>query len=188
MTLKQEKSKATSKIAQKKLEDLGVIEREQASALGGTNEKTNSTPTPSLFQYTQSRKSTRKRTSTQTSTSREEYRKKFPSVKTPSVFSKPKIDEHLREIAGNYAFQPHMMPPMAFADEALMTEMVDVLYRYVGDVLEGMDLIYNSASGVKDKNKEMLRSIILSCSHMNEEGNFSHFYMCEKGDLPRGDA
>ena len=39
----------------------------------------------------------------------------------------------------------------AFADEALMTEMVDVLYRYVGDVLEGMDLIYNSASGVKDK-------------------------------------
>ena len=34
MTLKQEKSKATSKIAKKKLEDLGVIEREQASALG----------------------------------------------------------------------------------------------------------------------------------------------------------
>ena len=191
MTLKQEKSKATSKIAQKKLEDLGVIEREQASALGGTNEKTNSTPTPSLFQYTQSRKSTRKRTSTQTSTSREEYRKKFPSVKTPSVFSKPKIDEHLREIAGNYSFQPNPKQPIhnfAFADEALITEMVDVLYRYVGDVLEGMDLIYNSASGVKDKNKEMLRSMILSCSHMSEDGKFSHFYMCEKGDLPRGDA
>ena len=51
-----------------------------------------------------------------------------------------------------------------------------------------MDLIYNSASGVKDKNKEMLRSMILSCSHMSEDGKFSHFYMCEKGELPRGDA
>tara|TARA_R100001443_G_scaffold2698_4_gene8881 strand:- start:11241 stop:11807 length:567 start_codon:yes stop_codon:yes gene_type:complete len=188
MTLKQEKSKATSKIAKKKLEDLGVIEREQASALGGTNEKTNSTPTPSLFQYTQSRKSTRKGTSTHTSTSREEYRKKFPSVKTPSVFSKVMMDEKLREIAGKYAFQPHLCPPMAFADEALSNEMVDVLYRYLGDVLEGMDLIYNPASGVKDRTKEMLRTIIFSCSHINEEGNYSEFFKCEKGQMPRGDA
>jgi|TARA_B100001094_G_scaffold203469_2_gene197394 hypothetical protein len=188
MTLKKEKSNITQKIANKKLEDLGVVEKEQASVLGGTNEKNISNPTPSLFQYTQSRKSnTKKGANGYTSTSREEYRKRFPSVKTPSVFSKVMMDEKLREIAGKYAFQPHLCPPMAFADEALMKEMVDVLYRYVGDVLEGMDLIYNSASCVKDKNKEMLMSMILSCSHMNEEGNFSHFYMCEKGEPPRGD-
>tara|TARA_R100001082_G_scaffold80737_1_gene47754 strand:+ start:868 stop:1422 length:555 start_codon:yes stop_codon:yes gene_type:complete len=184
MTLKQEKSKATSKIAKKKLEDLGVIEREQASALGGTNEKTNSTPTPSLFQYTQSRKSTRKRTSTQTSTSREEYRKNFPYVKTPSVFSKPKIDEKLREIAGKYAFQPNPKQPIhnfAFADEALITEMVDVLYRYVGDVLEGMDLIYRVDNELKDKNRTKLLEIMMSCVHMDEKGTVSQFFF--KGDV-----
>ena len=57
MTLKKEKSNITQKIANKKLEDLGVVEKEQASVLGGTNEKNISNPTPSLFQYTQSRKS-----------------------------------------------------------------------------------------------------------------------------------
>ena len=39
MTLKKEKSNITQKIANKKLEDLGVVEKEQASVLGGTNEK-----------------------------------------------------------------------------------------------------------------------------------------------------
>ena len=155
MTLKKEKSNITQKIANKKLEDLGVVEKEQASVLGGTNEKNISNPTPSLFQYTQSRKSnTKKGANGYTSTSREEYRKRFPSVKTPSVFSKVMMDEKLREIAGKYAFQPHLCPPMAFADEALSNEMVDVLYRYLGDVLEGMDLIYNPASGVKDRTKQ----------------------------------
>ena len=57
--------------------------------------------------------------------------------------------------------------------------MVDVLYRYVGDVLEGMDLIYRVDNELKDKNKTRLLEIMMSCVHMDEKGNVSQFF---KGD------
>lgn len=178
MNLKDEKSKVTKKLASKKLEDLGVIEKEQDVVLGGTNEKVISNPTPSLFQYTQSRSKksgTRKGTSAYTPTSREEYRKSFPSVKTPSTFSRDKVDETLRSVADKFVLI-HGSSDVSISEES-RTLLIQTLYRYFGDVLEGMDCIILSKN--KETIVEMFTKIVTEfCVHQDEQG-VNRFIKCE---------
>ena len=156
----------TKKIASKKLADLGIEENAE--------EKVPSTPfeTPSP-QYTHTRLNNTRRTKFGSDkdsyrvTSREVYRKNFPTVKTPSVFSKAKVDQELRDVAAKFMLEQGSSD--VSMDGKDLEVLMNTLYRYFGDVLEGMDCIILHQKKVQIMN--MLRAIVTECCvHHDEQG------------------